>query len=188
MKDLSLHLLDIAQNSITAGASKISILICADKERDLLELELTDNGIGMDEDFLKEVVDPFVTTRDSRRIGLGIPLLEASARLASGKLSITSKRFVGTTVKAYFRMSHIDRLPLGDIANTLTALITARPDIVFELILKNNNESFVFNSSEVKERLGEIPITEFEVLTWICEYVNEGVKNIFGGVLDEILG
>jgi len=187
MRDLSLHLLDIAQNSITAGASKIGVSICADKERDLLELEITDNGIGMDECFLKEVVNPFVTTRDTRQIGLGIPLLEASAIRASGELRITSEKFVGTTVSANFKISHIDRLPLGDIAQTLTALITARPEIEFELILTNKKESFNFNSPEVKKRLGEVPITEPQVLTWICEYINEGVKTIFGGVLDEIL-
>lgn len=187
MRDLSLHLMDIAQNSITAGASKISISICADRELDLLELEITDNGIGMDECFLKEVVNPFVTTRGTRRVGLGIPLFEASARRASGGLRITSKKSVGTTIKADFKISHIDRLPLGDIAQTLKVLLIARPDIEYEMVFDNRKKSFNFNSFEVKKRIGEVSITEFEVLTWICEYVNEGVKTIFGGVLNEIL-
>ncbi|NLP15334.1 MAG: ATP-binding protein [Clostridium sp.] len=187
MRDLSLHLLDIAQNCMTAKASKINISICADRERDLLEMEITDDGIGMDEGFLKKVVNPFVTARETRRVGLGIPLFEASAKRASGGLSVTSQKFVGTTVRAYFKISHIDRLPLGDIAQTLTTLITARPDIVYELVLTNKNQSFVFNSLEAKEKLVEVPITEPEVLTWICEYINEGVKTIFGGVLNEIL-
>ncbi|CDG35017.1 histidine kinase [Acetivibrio thermocellus BC1] len=188
MRDLSLHLMDIVQNSIDAKASKISILICADKKSDLLEIEVKDNGIGMDSDFLKEVVNPFTTTRDTRRVGLGIPLLKASAKRASGELEITSEKLVGTTVKASFKISHIDRLPLGNLAQTMESLIVARPDIEYDLTLDNKKERFIFNSFEIKRRIGEVPLTHFEVLKWIGEYVNDGVKTIFGGILDEILG
>lgn len=187
MKDLSLHLMDIVQNSITAGAGKINILICADSQHDLLQIEITDNGIGMEEDFLRNVVNPFATTRNTRRVGLGIPLFEASAKSASGGLEITSEKFVGTTVKADFKISHIDRLPLGDIAQTMSSLVMAKPDIEYDLTLDNKKERFNFSSTEIKSRLGEVPITQFEVIAWIGEYINEGIKTIFGGVLDEIL-
>ncbi|HOM02190.1 MAG TPA: ATP-binding protein [Acetivibrio sp.] len=179
--------MDIIQNSITAKATRISILICGDRESDLLEIEVKDNGIGMENDFLKDVTNPFTTTRDTRKVGLGIPLLEASAKMASGGLEITSKKFIGTTVKASFKISHIDRLPLGDLAQTMESLIIARPDIEYDLTLDNKKERFNFNSSDIKRRLGEVPITHFEVIKWIGEYVNDGVKTIFGGILDEIL-
>ena len=187
MRDLSLHLMDMIQNSITAKATRISILICADRESDLLEMEVKDNGIGMESDSLKNVVNPFTTTRDTRRVGLGIPLLEASANRASGELKITSEKFVGTTVKASFKISHIDRIPLGDLAQTMEGIIIARPDIEYDLTLDNKKERFNFNSSDIKRRLGEVPITNFEVIKWIGEYLNDGVKTIFGGILDEIL-
>ncbi|WP_235832587.1 ATP-binding protein [Acetivibrio mesophilus] len=179
--------MDIIQNAITAKASKISILICADRESDLLEIAVKDNGIGMESDFLKDVANPFATTRDTRRIGLGIPLFEASANRASGELKVTSKKFVGTEVKANFKLSHIDRLPLGDLGQTMEGIILAWPDIEYDLTLDNKNVRFNFNSTDIKKRLGEVPITQFEVIKWIGEYVNDGVKTIFGGILYEIL-
>jgi len=107
--------------------------------------------------------------------------------MAEGDIEIYSKRFEGTTVEATFKISHIDRLPLGDLAETMVTLIMANPDIEFELDLDNNKDCFRFRTVEVKEQLKDIPITQYEVLNWIREYINGGIKIIFGGVLNEII-
>ncbi|HHW31954.1 MAG TPA: ATP-binding protein [Clostridiaceae bacterium] len=186
MRDLSLHLLDIIQNSITAGAGRISVTIGAYISRDILDLIITDNGCGMSEGFLAQVTDPFATTRTTRRIGMGLPLLKSSAQRASGNLQVKSEEGKGTSVKASFSISHIDRPPLGNLTETMIPLISSYPEIDYELILKNDNDEYRLDTSEIKEQLGEVPITNFDVITWIKESINEAVKIIFGGVLNEI--
>ncbi|TYQ16467.1 UNVERIFIED_CONTAM: histidine kinase/DNA gyrase B/HSP90-like ATPase [Acetivibrio alkalicellulosi] len=186
MRDLSLHVMDIVQNSLSAKSDRIDIIICARPEIDILEITIKDNGIGMDEDFLKEVKSPFKTTRTTRKVGLGISLFEASAKSASGELNINSQKNVGTVIKACFKISHIDRLPLGDLAQTITTLIMSQPDVEYVLNMDNQKECFVFNSYDIKKTMGEVPITQYEVIKWIGEYIDEGIKIIFGGVLDEI--
>lgn len=188
MRDLSLHILDIVQNSITAGADKINIRICADKDKDKISIEIRDNGSGMEESLLEEVRSPFSTSRKTRRVGLGIPLLEAACERADGKLEIDSVRFKGTSVKACFKISHIDRAPLGDVAQTMVNLIMGRPDVDYEMELDNRKESFRFSTAQIRQTLGEVPLIEYEVMIWIKEYIDEGIKNIFGGLLDEIVG
>lgn len=131
MEDLSLHILDIVENSVSAGAHRVEILIAEDPERDLLTVEINDDGRGMDEETLRKVRDPFFTTRTTRRVGLGIPLLAAAAREAEGDISIDSREGQGTRIKATFAYSHVDRKPLGDIQETLKALIIAYPDVDF---------------------------------------------------------
>ncbi|MCX8128500.1 MAG: ATP-binding protein [Clostridia bacterium] len=186
MKDISLHLTDIIQNSVTAKAGRIKVIIDADQAKDCLKIIVSDDGSGMDKELLAQVTNPFVTTRTTRKVGLGISLFKASAEEAGGKLEIRSEKGKGTELEVSFRISSIDRIPLGDIPETVISTILSNPDIQVELILNSNKESFSFNSSEVKEKLGEVPITEYNVLAWIKEFVNEGIKITFGGVLDEI--
>ncbi|NSW89156.1 MAG: ATP-binding protein [Firmicutes bacterium] len=186
MRDLSLHLMDIVQNSIRAKATRIVIEILADIEKDHMKVVIKDNGHGMEEPLVKEVINPFVTTRTNRKVGLGIPLLEASTGRAGGGLIIESEKGRGTCVTATFKISHIDRLPLGDVSETMMNLIAANPELDFELELSNTKERFVFKLSEVKAQLGEIPVDDVEILMWIKEYINEGILEIFGGVLSEI--
>ncbi len=188
MKDLSLHLMDLLQNSIVAGADLIEITIAASARQDLLVIRIVDNGCGMEPELAERVDNPFVTTRDTRKVGLGIPLFKASANLAGGDLKIDSKPGRGTTVEATFRISHIDRLPLGDIAETITSMIAAHPEADMLIKLDNEKESFVLDTAGIKATLGEVPVTEYEVLCWLKDYLNEGVKKIFGGVLNEIAG
>lgn len=188
MKDLSLHLMDIVQNSVSAGADSIRVAITADKRRDLLAMRIDDNGKGMAPELLARVTDPFTTSRTTRRVGLGIPLLEASARQAGGGLSIRSEEGMGTSVEAAFTISNIDRPPLGDVADTMVSLIMARPDIRYVLELSGGNSDFRFDIREICERLGDIPVTNYEVLEWMGDYLAEGLKTTFGGVLDEIVG
>ncbi|MCX7922152.1 MAG: ATP-binding protein [Clostridia bacterium] len=187
MKDLSLHLIDIIQNSISAKAKNITISLNACTESDNLKIEVADNGVGMDEELLSQVTNPFVTTRTTRKVGLGISLLKASAESTGGSLAVTSVKGEGTTLVADFKIKHIDRLPLGDIGETMVSAILTEPDINFELNLFSNKDSFKFSSFEIKDKLGEVPITQLDIITWIREFINEGVKITFGGVLDEII-
>ena len=176
--------MDIIQNSVTAGAGCIETRLKADGEKLIMVIE--DNGCGMDRAMLEKVIDPFTTTRTTRKVGLGIPLLKAAAERSSGELRILSETGYGTIVKASFDICNIDRPPLGDIAETMTGVILANPGIRLKLTVSKDDRVFVMDTSEIAERLGEVPITEYEVLMWIKEYVNEGIKAIFGGVLDEI--
>lgn len=186
MKDLSLHLLDIIRNSTAAKARNINVGIDADSREDKLEIIVEDDGVGMDRELLNKVTNPFTTTRTTRKVGIGIPLLKVSAEMSSGRLTIDSEKGKGTILRVSFKISHIDRPPLGDIADTMASLVMAEPEIEFRLVLKSGNGSFKFDTSEVKEKLDGIPINELEIVSWIREFIEDGVKSIFGGVLDEI--
>jgi len=129
MEDLSLHILDIAENCVAAAAQEISILIDEDSAKDRLYLEIRDNGEGMEEETRSQVLDPFFTTRTTRRVGLGLPLLAQAARDSGGGLEVDSAPGVGTTVRAEFQLSHPDRKPLGDVAATLGAILAGRPEL-----------------------------------------------------------
>lgn len=186
MKDLSLHVLDIMQNSVTAGSSRIEVSITVDVDAGMLEIRIMDNGCGMDKEKLKRVVDPFVTSRTTRKVGLGIPLFKASAERAGGTLEIISSPGKGTVVNATFITGHIDRQPLGSISDTVIGAILSKPEVDIELSLRSQDRKFFFSLKEVKEKLGELPVDNFEVLGWIREYIDEGIEQVFGGVLDEI--
>lgn len=187
MKDISLHLLDIIQNSVTANADEIIVSLEIVDSKDSLVIKVVDNGSGMDEEFLKGVTDPFSTNRTTRKVGMGIPLFKASAEQAGGGLKICSEKGKGTEIEASFMISHIDRIPLGDIQDTIMNMIAAKPDIRYILTLKSPKEQFVFDTMEIKKILGEVPINDFAVLEWIRGYIKDGLKVIFGGVLNEIV-
>lgn len=188
MRDLSLHLLDIIQNSLAAHSSKITVSVNANIHTGLLELRIEDNGVGMEPDLLKRVTDPFATTRDTRRVGLGLPLLKDSAERVQGWVEIQSRKNEGTTVQAFFQISHIDRLPLGDLGDTIVGCILSNPKVQLLLDLYCADKQFRFDVEEVRAKLQGVSILQPKVLDWIREYVNEGVIHIFGGVLNEING
>lgn len=188
MRDLSLHIMDLMQNSIVALCNKITVSINADISEDLMEIKVADDGTGMDEEMVASVTSPFTTTRTTRKVGLGLPLLMDSARMAGGDIEVQSQKNVGTVVKAGFRISHIDRIPLGGVAETITTVIASNPDIEILLSLSNNKETFALDTGEIRQRLGEVPITNLEVIEWMREYIEEGVKLVFGGVLNEVVG
>lgn len=175
MKELSLHILDIIQNSITAKSSFIKIKIIEDLVNDTYCIEIEDDGIGMDEELLKKVLDPFVTTRTTRKVGLGLPLFKASAIQCDGSFEIRSQLGTGTFVRAMFRHSHIDRPPLGNMADTIITCIMANSsiDYFYEHYFKNNK--FIFNTREVKEKIEELPITDLSVINWLKEYIKESL-------------
>lgn len=186
MRDLSLHILDIVQNSITAKASKIIIHISMDSKEEYLLLNICDNGVGMDLDTSVKVQDPFFTSRIKRKVGLGIPLLKESAIKCNGNFNIISKKNEGTKIIATFSINHIDRLPIGDIGETLIVALLSNPQISFILELNSEKGFFRLDTDEVAKSLGNVNITEFDVLQWLKEYIDEGIKNIFGGVLNEV--
>jgi K+-sensing histidine kinase KdpD len=149
MEDLSLHILDVVENSIEANASKIEIKIVEKKKKDLLAIEIKDNGKGMNKETIKKVLDPFYTTRTTRRVGMGLSLLAQAARESNGNFEINSKVGVGTEVKANFQYSHIDRKPIGDMKNTLITLMVSHPEINFVYEHQDEEENYVLDSNEI---------------------------------------
>lgn len=186
MKDISLHILDIMQNSVAAEASLIKVSISVDFEAGVLVIIIEDNGFGMDSERLANVTDPFSTSRTTRKVGLGIPLYKESAERCGGSFLITSQKGVGTEVTARYLIEHIDRPPLGDVAGVITDMAAASKAVGIQLLLKCGSRQFVFDSCELSRILGEVPLSEYAVVVWLREYIGEGIKEIFGGVLNEI--
>lgn len=172
MEDLSLHILDVVENSTAAGATLIEIRILEDLEKDQLMIAIKDNGRGMDPEMAQRVRDPFVTTRTTRRVGMGIPLLEQSAREADGRLELHSAPGTGTEVTAILRHSHIDRKPLGDITSTMIALILGNPDVDFIFERDSGGVRAHVDTREIKTQLGEIPINHPAVLELLRPLLN----------------
>lgn len=171
MEDLSLHILDIAENSIAAGARTIAVTICEDTAGDVLSLEITDDGRGMEPDAAARAVDPFYTTRTTRRVGLGLSLLEEAATAADGTLAIRSSPGAGTTIGATFRLSHTDRKPLGAIADTIAALISTHAGVNILYTHRRDGRSFVFDTQEIQRQTEGASLNTSEALSVIREYL-----------------
>jgi signal transduction histidine kinase len=148
MEDLSLHILDIVENSIRAGAKKVEIEITEDEQRDILSLCISDNGKGMDEDAVRRSLDPFFTTKQGKRVGLGLALLSQAGEEADGGVTVDSRPGEGTRVQATFKRSHPDTKPMGNIAETMATLVTGHPDVRFVLDLRQGDDSYHFDSYE----------------------------------------
>ncbi|MGD0281239.1 MAG: ATP-binding protein [Dissulfurispiraceae bacterium] len=177
MEDLSLHMLDIAENSIDAGATKIDIIIKESSAEDRLTFSICDNGRGMDSETLEKASDPFFTTKKvrKRRFGLGIPLLKQAAEECNGAFSLESSPGKGTLIKVVFQRSHIDRKPLGNIGATMAVLISGHPEIDFTLTYVMDDFSYQFDSRATKEALDGVPINLPDVLKLIQGDINEAV-------------
>ncbi|MDP4108972.1 MAG: ATP-binding protein [Bacillota bacterium] len=181
MNELSLHILDIVQNSVAARAKHIEIDVLEDKEKDRLEIRVKDDGAGMTPELLKNVTDPFVTTRTTRKVGLGIPLLKFAAESTGGSFSIESEVGKGTVIDAVFTLSHIDRAPLGNMAETMESLVVTNPEIEFTYKRQVGEKRFMLSTEEMKTVLGGLPISSPEVLMWVKDTVNENEKELNGG-------
>jgi anti-sigma regulatory factor (Ser/Thr protein kinase) len=177
MEDLSLHVLDIAENSITAGASKIQITIREEIKKNLLRIEIIDNGRGMDETEIKKALDPFFTTKTTRHVGLGISLLAQSARESMGNISVKSKKGEGTTITADFQYDHIDRKPLGDIEKTLIVLIAGNPEIDVEFEHRRDTHEYRIDTTEIKKTLKGIPINHPIVIKYIKDSIKKWLND-----------
>jgi hypothetical protein len=169
MEDLSLHILDIVENSVAAQASKIEIRLTEDKKNDLLSVEVIDNGTGMDEETQKKAPDPFFTSKKVRRFGLGLSLLSESAKAANGHLSIKSEKGKGTKIRADFQYSHIDRKPLGDIGQTIITLVIGNPDIDIIYVHKKDGREYSLDTRKIKAQLKDIPINSLDGIRMIKE-------------------
>ena len=179
MKDLSLHILDIVQNSITAGAENIKLKIEDSDSKDLIYIAISDDGAGMSEEFLSKVMDPFTTSRTTRSVGLGIPLLKCAAQMTGGDLEISSKPGEGTDISVSFKKANIDCPPLGDIDSTVVTLIHGSPDLNFIVNYLTDKGEFTMDTMEFKNELGDIPLDEPEVLKWIEGWFQENREEIY---------
>ncbi len=178
MIELSLHILDIAENATRAGAAAVEISIDEAPAEDRLVIEIKDDGKGMDKSTLAKALDPFFTTKGVRKVGLGLPLLEEAARTAGGRFSVASRENEGTVVTAEFRFSHIDRQPLGQMADTVTALITGNPGIDFFYRHRGPKGLFLLDTKEIKKEIDGLPINHLDVLQFIRQYMEEGLREI----------
>ena len=177
VKELSLHILDIVQNSVKAGASEIEIAINEDIENNLLTISVNDNGCGMSKEFLSTVRDPFSTTRTTRKVGMGISLFEAAAVQCGGHLDIESEQGKGTKLSACFEYDNIDRAPIGNMAETMVTIIMGEPNINYVYKHKKADKEFVFVADEVKAALDGVPLDTPEVLNWIRDFISEGLSD-----------
>ena len=173
MRELSLNVLDIVQNSISAKATVIEIELLEHIEKDLLEINILDNGKGMTEEQVKSVIDPFFTTRTTRKVGLGIPLFKMAAEMSGGWLDIKSEVGKGTRVYTSYGYSNVDRMPVGDMNGTVSMLIRMNPDIDFVYTHSINEKSYVLDTRELREQLDDVPLDTPDVIEWIEEYLKE---------------
>jgi anti-sigma regulatory factor (Ser/Thr protein kinase) len=159
MEELALHILDLVENCIAAGAGCVEIRVCERQQEDLLSIEIADDGKGMSADMLQRARDPFFTTKTTRRVGLGLPLFEQAAELAGGEVKIDSRPGVGTRVIGMFKRSHLDRQPLGDIAGTLLALVVGNPHTEFTYVHKIDGSEVSFSTRDLKEQIAGVTLS-----------------------------
>ena len=178
MREIALHILDIVQNSVVAGATKIDVTVCEDIASDKLTVKITDNGCGMTKEFLEKVIDPFTTKRTTRKVGLGIPLFKAASEATDGSFGIESQLGVGTCVTAVFTYSHIDRQPLGNMAETMLGLFTSYENIDFTYKHSIGDKVFEVDTREIKNVLGDVPFSAPEVYLWLSEFLAEGEQEL----------
>ncbi len=181
MKELSLNILDIAENSVKAKATDITIKITENDEN--FSFSILDNGVGMKKDFLESVTNPFTTTRTTRPVGLGIPLLKMAAEQTGGSMEIESRYYKdfpdthGTLISATFFKKHIDFVPLGNIVETIVTLIQGNPQIDFVFTHKKGNKTVFLDTKELKSVLGDVPLNNTEVILWLKEFLEDQYNN-----------
>ncbi len=184
MRELSLNVMDIAQNSISAGASLITITVEEDAELDELSISIGDNGRGMTPEQVEHVTDPFFTTRTTRSVGLGVPLFKMEAEMTGGRFSIESTLGVGTTTTAVFKPSSVDMIPLGDINGTVSMLVMMNPDLdfLYTRSYKPMEGEFALDTRELRTVLGEdVPLNLPDVTGWVNEFLSENTDELLNG-------
>lgn len=182
MTEISLNILDVAQNSVRAGAKLIHISVIAGYSGDKLIVTIDDDGCGMDKKQLAAVTDPFFTTRTTRKVGLGVSFFKEAAEDTGGSFEISSEPGKGTKVKAVFGLSHIDRMPLGDITSTIHSLITFNQDIDFVYKYQIDDKSFTVDTREFRAILGDVPFDSPEVSKFIKDYLSENKVRTDNGI------
>lgn len=183
MREISLNILDIAQNSISAKATLIEIVL---SEKDhVLTVTITDNGKGMSKEQLEKVRDPFFTTRTTRKVGMGIPLFKMAAEMTGGSFNIESALGKGTVVTAVFRTDNIDFTPVGDMAATMCSLISMNTDIDFVYRREKEDREFTLDTRQMRQILGDVPLSSPEVTQFISDFICENTREITGGAENE---
>ena len=181
MLELSMNILDIVENSTRAGANLIRISVTEDRGNDILRIEIADDGEGMEPDVTEKALDPFYTSKDVRRIGLGLPMLSHAAKITGGRFTIESEKGKGTVVTADFRYSHIDRQPLGDMPGTTATMIAGNPRVDFIYTHLSDGKSYTMDTREIKNELEDVPIEHPKVIQFIRENIRDGLKEIGAG-------
>lgn len=182
MRELSLNVMDVVQNSVSANASLITITVKESDKDDFLDIYIEDNGKGMSKEQVQNVIDPFFTTRTTRKVGLGVPLFKMAAQQTGGSFDIKSQLGVGTTLSAHFIKSSVDMTPLGDINSTVKILIQCNPTLDFVFSHSTDLGEFVLDTRELRQILGEdVPLDTLDVLEWIDGFLKEQSNIIYGG-------
>ena len=178
MQELSLNVLDVAENSVRANASLIGITVEEDTAADRLTIIIEDNGKGMTQEQVQTVIDPFYTTRTTRKVGLGVPFFRMAAQLSGGDLSIQSEVGKGTAVTATFGLGNIDRMPLGDMNGTIATLVQCNPHIDWVYTRKKDGREMVMDTRQFREILGDMPLDSPEVLGFLRDYLAENTAEL----------
>ncbi|MEI6287015.1 MAG: ATP-binding protein [Bacillota bacterium] len=181
MHELSLSILDLVQNCIAAQANWVLLEIIECSATDKLLFRISDNGKGMDKETQKKVLDPFVTSRTTRRVGLGLPLIDMTTKMCGGSFSIESEVGKGTIIEALFQLSHIDRPPMGKLADTIKSLIILNPELDFNYKHIIDDAVFTVSTKELVAELEGISLQTPEVLLWLNDYIKQGIANLSGG-------
>jgi len=173
MEDIASHIMDIAMNSVTAGAKRIGIAVEKDPRTAMLSLTVADDGAGMDPETVLKVQDPFFSTKTGRKVGLGIPLLKGTAETTDGSFELTSAKGAGTRIRATFDCRHPDLPPLGNIRDTFLVLIVSHPDVDFDLRYSVDGRTLELDTEEMKKELGDVPVNHPEVIGFLGKYLDE---------------
>jgi anti-sigma regulatory factor (Ser/Thr protein kinase) len=178
VQDLSLHILDIVENSLAAGSRRVEIRVDENIAADRMVIEIVDDGCGMDEERVRKALDPFFTTKTVRRVGLGLPLLEEACRMSNGEMRIESSPGKGTRVRATFQHSHIDRKPLGNMRDTLITLMAGHPQLDLLYEHRRGGKTFSLDTREIRAELGEIPLDAPQVLSALRKLIQSGLEEL----------
>ena len=181
MRELADNIMDIAQNSISAGASLTEVHIRVSHAEDRITFIFRDDGCGMSEEMVKTVLEPFTTSRKTRKVGLGLPLLKQTAEMTGGEVAIASTPGAGTEVTASFGLGHIDRPPMGDVAGAWFSLVVMNPDTDFLFTYQVDGKDFTFDTRIVRETVAPIPLNQMEVSAWIKDCLTSEINELHGG-------
>ena len=181
MRELADNILDIAQNSISAGASLTQITVSISHEKNLVTLIFEDDGCGMSLEFVRAVTEPFTTTRKTRRVGLGLPLLRMTADMTGGSFAIESEVGKGTRVCVSFGLDHIDRPPLGDVSGAWFTLVFMNPELDFLLVYEVDSQRVEFNTRVIRDTVAPLALNEPEIAAWIRECISQEITQLHGG-------
>ncbi len=182
MRELADNIMDIAQNSISAGASLTEVHVTVSHQDDRITLRFKDDGCGMSEEMVKAVTEPFTTTRKTRKVGLGLPLLQMTAMMTGGDLKIDSTVGVGTEVTATFGLDHIDRPPMGDVAGAWFSLVVMNPDTDFLFTYDYDGQVFTFDTRIIRETVAPLPLNQMEISAWIKDCISTEINELHGGI------